>query len=64
MCIDWGVCRVRWKFYEEFSEDKRFLSLWGAKIEVVFLENNDPMSEFVVDLAMTQEVVHGVGILN
>ena len=62
VCIDGCTGCVRGKGCDEFGENEGLLTLGCCELEVVLLKDNDPASEFAVNLAMTKQILHGVGI--
>ena len=62
--VDGGTGCVREEGYDKFGENKGLLTLRCGELEVIFLKDNDPLSEFSVNLSTTEQVLHGVGVCN
>jgi hypothetical protein len=60
--VDGGTGSVRGKGCDKFGKNEGLLTLRCGELEVVFLKDNDPSSEFSVNLPMTEQVLHRVGI--
>jgi hypothetical protein len=60
--IDGCTGCVRGKVRDKFGENEGLLTLGCGKLEVVLLKDNDPPSEFAVDLTTAEQVLHRIGI--
>jgi hypothetical protein len=60
--IDGCTGCVRGKVCDKFGENEGLLTLGCQELEVVFLKDNDPTSEFSVNLATAEQILHKVGI--
>ena len=50
------------KFHDKLRKDESFLALGCWKFEIVLLKDNNPSGKFAINLLMTEQVLHGVGI--
>jgi hypothetical protein len=60
--VDGGTGGVRGEGHDNFGENEGLLTLKCGELEVVFLKDNDPLSEFAVNFLTTEKILHRVGI--
>ena len=60
--VDGGTSGVRREGHDKFGENEGLLTFRCGELEVVFLKDNDPSSEFSVNLPTAEQILHRVGI--
>jgi hypothetical protein len=60
--VDGGTGGVGGEGHDKFGKNKGLLTIRCGELEVVFLKDNNPSSEFAVNLPTAEQVLHRVGI--
>jgi hypothetical protein len=60
--VDGGTGGVRGEGRDKFGENEGLLALRCRELKVILLKDNDPSSEFVINLPTTEQVLHRVRI--
>jgi hypothetical protein len=60
--VDGGTGGVRGEGRDQFGENEGLLTLRCWELKVVLLKDNDPSSEFAINLSTTEKILHRFGI--